>query len=344
MLRPTVALACAAVVAGGKTCSKPIPSDVRPGGKTVQRKFTQTDSDARLGDYKRKYYVNLPKGYTGKEQLPVLVYFHGWCDDTTWIGNLATVGDRENYITVRPTGMEENQKDCASWNVLAGGRTDVCNAKDNTEYEYTSCKTTGQTSHCNCYTCYDDVKAFSDLMTQLMEELCIDEDLVFASGTSNGAMFLYPLAAQLVERNLRPRLKAIAPIYGAFFEHMEDVPSGLAGTSVFAHHGTKDTTIPPAGGESDDGWYYTAIDDTLADYASVNGCKAAKTKIQTAYDKKSKMTGCFEHLDCTSGARVVRCNFKEDHGFWENYQEDMLWSFLGPLVSAASNSTAGVVV
>jgi poly(3-hydroxybutyrate) depolymerase len=343
-MRVTALLACFGNAVGSKTCSKSVPGDLTPGGQTVLRHFSQTDSDSRLGTYKRQYYVNLPKGYSGKEQLPVLVYFHGWCDDTTWIGKLAQVGDEQNYITVRPIGMEDGQEGCASWNSLSAGRLDVCDPKRADEYEYTSCKTTQQEGACNCYTCYDDVKFFSDLMTSLLSELCIDEDLVFASGSSNGGIFLYPLAAQLHERGLKPKLRAIAPFYGAAFRNMEDVPSSLAGTSVFAHHGTRDTEVPAEGGMSGDYYYYLPIDQTLADYASVNGCDNSQTAIQTAFDKRKHFTGCFEHLNCPGGARVVRCNFNEDHGFWEDYQEEMLWSFLGPLVAQTVNMTAAVAV
>jgi len=332
-------LASVVVTDGKKTCSKSVPFDLKVGGKATLRNFKQTDSDSRLGTYSRQYYVNVPSGYTGKEQLPVVVYFHGWCDDTTWEGKFPTVANKENFIFIRPIGMQDGQKDCPSWNVGGAGNTDVCVAKDTTDYEYTSCKTTGQTGDCNCYTCYDDVKMFSDLMTSLSDELCIDEDLIFASGSSNGGMFLYPLAAGLADRNLSPQLRAIAPYYGAFFAGLENVPSTLKGTSVFAHHGLKDTEVPAGGGEADDGWLYTNIDTTLGDYASINGCSSSQSKITTAYDGRQKFKGCYEHLGCSGDARVLRCNFNEDHGFWENYQEEMLWSFLSPIVSKSAEAS-----
>jgi len=276
--------------------------------------------------------------------LPVLVYFHGWYDDYESDWNFASVGDKQNYILVRPKGMADySDADGVSWNVLHGGRTDVCDGKRADEYEYTSCKTAGQTGPCNCYTCYDDVKMFSDLMTGLMGELCIDENLVFATGGSNGAMFLYPLASQLQHRGLQPKLRAIAPFYGAFLKNMQDVPGSLAGTSVFHSHGTRDTNIPVQGGESDDYYYYVPVDETLGEYASVNGCASKQTAIQTAYDKSPRFTGCHEYLGCSSGARVVRCNFNEAHGFWEDYQEEMLWSFLGSIVTSNGNSSGLVV-
>lgn len=340
-MRVVASVVCLGVAAAYKSCSKTIPTDLSPGGKTVLRHFSQTDSDSRLGTYKRQYYVNLPKGYTGKEKLPVLAYFHGWCDDTTWIGELATVGDKEKYITVRPVGMDDGQEGCASWNSLSAGRLDVCDTKKAEEWEYTSCKTTKQQGACNCYTCYDDVKFFSDLMTSLSSELCIDEELVFAAGSSNGGIFMYTLAAQLQERGLSPKLRAIAPFYGASFKNMEDVPSGLAGISVFAHHGVRDTEVPPDGSESDDYYYYEPIDKTLGDYAKINSCQASKTAIQTAWDGgKHHLNGCHEHLECASGARVVRCDFNEAHGFWESYQEEMLWSFFGPIVQASTTAVA----
>jgi poly(3-hydroxybutyrate) depolymerase len=238
--------------------------------------------------------------------------------------------------------MSDGQKGCPSWNVGLAGRQDVCKKSDTTAYQYTSCKTTQQTGPCNCFTCYDDVQFVNDLAQSLEEELCIDSNRHFASGVSNGAMFLYYVVPQLAERGLPLRFAGIAPWYGAFLENMEDVPASVAGTSVFHFHGTKDTEIPAKGGEADDGWLYVPVKETLGKYATVKGCAASTKAISTPYDSKgSRKHSCVEYSGCSEG-RVVRCNYEADHGFWTPYAEEMVWWFFNS-VTAASNSTAVAV-
>merc|ERR1719229_242972 len=100
-------------------------------GKEILRSFEQTDPDSRLGTYLRHYLVQVPDSYTGKETLPVLWYFHGQCEGWKSDDNkLGEVGNQEGYILVRPKGMADGDRGCATWNVLAGGRTDVCVPKD----------------------------------------------------------------------------------------------------------------------------------------------------------------------------------------------------------------------
>lgn len=334
-------IACLFVTAAeaGKACSKSIPGDVTP-GQEILRSFQQTDSDTRLGSYARHYLVQLPTGYTGKETLPVMFYFHGWCE--SWKSDsdnkFIQVANEKGYIMVRPKGMADGDKGCPSWNVNHGGRTDVCVPKDakSSVVQYTSCQTIGKTGSCNCYTCYDDVKFVSDLTAQLADDFCIDEDNVFGTGGSNGAMFLYPLVAGLAERGLKPTFRAILPNYGAFLKNLEDVPASLKGTSVFAFHGSEDTEVPFAGGEASDGWLYTPVHQTLASYASMNGCASTATSITTAFDGRKNLNGCSEFKGC-NGGRVVHCNFKEAHGFWEPYQEEMMWSFFSSVMTLSKN-------
>jgi poly(3-hydroxybutyrate) depolymerase len=182
------------------------------------------------------------------------------------------------------------------------------------------------------------VQFVSDLTAGLAKDFCIDEDNMFATGASNGAMLLYPLVAELHERSLKAKFRAILPNYGAFFQNMQDVPASLKGTSVFAFHGREDTEVPFQGGESADGWLYTPIHKTLAAYASLNGCEAAAEVITTTFDGRKHLNGCREFKGCNEG-RVVRCDFQEAHGFWEPYQEKMIWSFFKSVMSKPGNVT-----
>jgi len=337
-LRTTSASLLAWTVSAG--CVGDVPKDLIP-GDDVLRSFQQQDSNPLLGRYQREYMVRLPQGYTGKERLPLLFYFHGWGDDFEWDGSFQEMSNKHNLIIVKPNGMTDGQDQMRSWNVGQPGRTDICNHKDVTEYEYTSCLTTKNTSICNCGTCYDDVRFTSDLAASLHDDLCIDESRIFASGTSFGAMFSYFLPPDLQRIGSTLRIRAVLPWYGAFYRNMLEVPQSVAGTSLLHFHGIGDTEVTMDGSESDDGYYFVPNTETMRAFARVNGCDASSRKITTQWDGQGnhntgKLIGCEEWAGCTSAARVVLCSFHGGHGIWPAYSEKLMWSFLGTLSSETS--------
>jgi poly(3-hydroxybutyrate) depolymerase len=300
--------------------------------------WSQTDSNSKLGTYERQYRIRLPQGYTGKEKTNLLIFFHGW-GGTMKTHDWKEQANNYNTITVNPQGMEDSDGyvwgGAGSWNVDAGGRTDVCrNPSD--AYQYKSCETIGKTGACNCYTCYDDVKFVEDLMAYLQSALCIDTDQIHASGDSAGSMFMYHMVPKLAEAGSKLRFKSIAPFYGANLQNMDDVPASVAGTSVISFHGKLDTEIPVAGGLSADGYLYVAEATTLSEYAKANGCASTETVISTPYDSKNSQT-CHEHKGCKGGARIVRCIYaNEYHDFWYTYSMEETFFFLNTLKTGNS--------
>lgn len=328
-------LSVSALVAAASGCKGGVPKDLHA-GHVVRRSWRQTDSDARLGDYDREYMIQLPEGYTGEVAVPVLVYMHGWGDDFKCNGcHFKEVANKNNFIVVKPNGMSDGQQNLRSWNVGQAGRTDICVHKDVAETEYSSCLTTKNTSVCNCGTCYDDVRFLSDLGVSLMEELCIDEDRIFATGGSFGAMMAYFLAPELHGISSPWKLRGILPWYGAFYRNMNEVPQALAATSVFHFHGIHDTEVTMDGSESDDGYLFDPVNMTLTSYATINGCQGTSDSIKTPYDGQgtgeNRLLGCFEYSKCSTGARVVRCHFDGGHGIWPEFAEEMMWWFASSL-------------
>lgn len=304
----------------------------------MKRVIQQEDSNLLLGTIAREYSVRLPEKYTGDVPLPVFFYFHGWGDDYTADMKFHQMANQQNAIVVKGNGMTDGQDSMRSWNVGQAGRTDICNHQDVTEFEYTSCLTTSNTSICNAGTCYDDVKFVSDLAAKLRSELCVDDDRIFMSGTSYGALFSYFLPQQLQYMGSELRVRAILPWYGAFYRHMLDVPDTLAGTSVLHFHGISDVEIPMNTSESWDGYYYVPTDTTLGRYAEINGCARTSTPFPTPFDgmgheKNGLLRGCAEWYGCASGARVVRCDFDGAHGIWPGFAEQLMWHFLETLDS-----------
>jgi len=338
-------------------------------GQETLRRVRVTDGSPLLSSVEREYLLSVPSGYNGTV-LPLLLYFHGWCDDWRCADcKWGAVGNAEGFISVKLRGKEDGDKGCPSWNVGHGGRSDVCRPKDTEPVQYTSCRRTNQTGPCNCYTCYDDVAFVAAVYDDIRHDLCVDEGRVFATGASNGAMFLYPLVAELAERGLGPRFKAIAPWYGAFFQHMERVLPSAARVSVFHSHGSLDTTIPPAGGESSDGYLYVPVQHTLDHFAKRHGCIAGQAwgrtqpksdlpvqfapttqreaaevgqdlhfapqwpTVRTPWDGNGSLLECRAAPGCKEG-RIVRCFYHADHGFWPSYAEEMTWWWFKSLGSS----------
>merc|ERR1719424_535357 len=110
-----------------------------------------------------------------------------------------------------------------------------------------SCVKLGRCGRCSWSTCRDDIAFVRVLMQKIFSEYCIDMDLVFAMGQSNGAMFAHRLGQQLVGQ-----LAAIVPVFGLpllGYLAGEDYTliknqAELNGTSVLALHDRQDTNIP----------------------------------------------------------------------------------------------------
>eukprot|EP00929_Paragymnodinium_shiwhaense_P119092 TRINITY_DN9097_c0_g1_i1.p1 TRINITY_DN9097_c0_g1~~TRINITY_DN9097_c0_g1_i1.p1 ORF type:complete len:353 (-),score=86.02 TRINITY_DN9097_c0_g1_i1:247-1305(-) len=298
-------------------------------GQQAERVFQATDTEKVLGQYERRYLIRLPPSYTGEEPIPILFYFHGWCDDWKEPMKFPEVAKHAPFILVKPKGMDDGQKGKISWNVGANGRNDVCEAaKVPDGANYTSCTKLGRDSACNTYTCYDDVQFFLELYKALGEELCFSEEHIFGAGASNGGMFLYYLLAELAKKPAAPQFRGVVPWYGGVLKPLLDVPPALRGkVSVFHMHGVKDTTIPPRGGLSFDAFWYHSVNETQQAYAELNGCGQWRP-LNTPFDGRGSLLGCRARPDCQTQVRVVQCLWQEDHGFWPDYAERMTWHFL----------------
>lgn len=63
------------------------------------------------------------------------------------------------------------------------------------------CSSDYEGSHCGWATCYDDVAFVQATIAKIAQNRCIDLDAVYATGASNGGMFVHWLAAELSHRN-----------------------------------------------------------------------------------------------------------------------------------------------
>ena len=209
-----------------------------PGAAAAQsRGGTRT---LRVGGLERSYLVHLPVPRPASRALPLVLVFHGaggrprGIDEHTGFSRIA---DREGFIAVYPAGIRQR------WN---DGR--------------------GRAS-----TPYDDVAFIRALIDTLARTERIDPARVYATGISNGAMFVHRLACELPGV-----LAAIAPVAGALPAAIAPGCAAAPPVSVLAIQGTEDLLVPYDGGgvARTRGAVLSAL-ESVAHWARRAGCGAA---------------------------------------------------------------------
>ncbi|MBU0636278.1 hypothetical protein KKE06_04605 [Candidatus Micrarchaeota archaeon] len=161
---------------------------------------------------KRTYLVHVPPSYTGENLTPVVLVLHGGGGNGESMKEFTlmdTTADKEGFIAVYPegTGKKFFGKTLGSWN---GGRCCPSAMEENV----------------------DDVGFISKMIDQLQADFNADQDRIFVTGHSNGAIMAYRLACELSNK-----IAAIAPIgaQGVF----ESCPLERPVPTIH-FHGTKD--------------------------------------------------------------------------------------------------------
>lgn len=288
----------------------------------------------------RSYLIQLPETYESDKEHPLLLYFHGWGGlvDDHRASDLGTVANNEGWIFIRPLGMDDvpdiwrNRTDFSyrSWNGSGSvaspgpvGASCAPNAEPSPCYE--SC---GQCKdHCWWTTCADDVAFVGRLLDQIESTLCIDLELVVASGMSNGGIFLYELAAH---ESVSSRLTAILPYVG--LPHVGFNRAPATPLILFGIWGRNDTVVPgfhlqsewaiqaPDGATvSYDGFFYVPVENVINRWLStVNQAGPLRRQFRTPYDGEQGLA-CTSS-DVTASGRayyfpaVVACTFDGGHG------------------------------
>ncbi len=238
-----------------------------------------TDETIQItGQGTRRYRLHVPSSYNGADRTMLVLGYHGLGSnglETEFYSGLTAFSDiGGGFIAVYPEGTT-NGFGQQYWNFIPSASP-------------------------------NDVLFTSELLDSLESQLCIDTNLVFSTGISNGAIMSSRLAC-----SLSSRIAAIAPVAGAYFPPLlsnfsgEDCPDTRA-VPFISFHGTADATIPYNGGSGLGGAQFrlpqdnaTPDEDVAEDWAIHNGCADPRT--ETQIDTEIRL---IEYTSCADGATV----------------------------------------
>ena len=215
------------------------------------------------GGAERWYYRYVPNGYSPTTPVPVVFDFHGYlegADVHKQHSALGPFGDEKGFATITPHGLGNPVR----WD-------------------------TGLDSA--------DIRFVGELLDEVENTVCVDENRIFATGLSNGAFMTSAIACAYADR-----VAAVAPVAG--ISNAEGCKPARA-VPVVAFHGTADSFIAFEGGlgesardlPSPDGSDRTlgesgvadrikgpSIPEVTAAWAKRNGCTSEPTESKIADD------------------------------------------------------------
>jgi polyhydroxybutyrate depolymerase len=189
----------------------------------------------------RTYLLHLPASYDSARPVPLVLVFHGGRGSGKQIArytNFSQLADQKGFIVAYPDGLDGH------WN---DGRP-----RSNPDEPAP-----------------DDVAFVSTLIDHLGTLFSIDRKRVFATGISNGAIFVQRLGCELPDK-----LAAIAPVAGTLAKDQASRGKPSQPVSVLMIHGTADEFVPYGGGEvrGDIHGQVLSVKDTIALWRTADGC------------------------------------------------------------------------
>ena len=246
----------------------------------------------------REYLVYVPASYNETANHPLLLNFHGFGgnakDYFEYESDFRDVAELEGVILVYPQGS-----------LLSG--FSVWNAAPFAEDNKTDS---------------DDIGFIEVLLDDLQKTLSIDQNRIYATGFSTGAMFVYALAC--FAENL---IAGVAAVSGLQLNLEDCAPSHPV--SVLIAHSTTDEVIPYAGSSD-----VASVDETVLFWTSVN--QTATVAQESKHNFGKETVWLYTYSEGTNGAQVL--HYKVENGKHEWFTHDLagqsftsvLWGFLSP--------------
>mmetsp|Transcript_20553 Transcript_20553/g.34582 ORF Transcript_20553/g.34582 Transcript_20553/m.34582 type:complete len:397 (+) Transcript_20553:13-1203(+) len=290
--------------------------------------------------------LTLPDSYTPDTPVPLQMHHHGWGSSSSECGaSCSRRAPKHGFASIALQGI--GKPGWASWNgsgtvASPGSRGAVCqtNAIDYCS-EYPEC---GDTCKDNCYwtTCEDSVQYVSEILDTLQDNLCLDLDRVWATGCSNGGIFLYELAK---DPRMSGRLAGIVPLVGVPHNGFNFGPTNAM--HYMGMFGTDDTTVPallPTNTNQVDvnvdtanrpgGWYFQTARSTTDLWGDCMGCGERVNATEWGISSQAKLE-CTQRSTPEKGnggdsgvVDVVECSFKGGHVCGLNAQWATAFNFM----------------
>ncbi len=224
---------------------------------------TSVDATISSGNIQRKYRLHVPTGYDPQRPTPLVFDIHGHGGTSAWQErntNYSVQADQQHFLVVYPQGVV-GPDGKTGW--ATGGRTTPN---------------------------VDDVLFFSDLLTALQQQLCVDSHRIYATGMSNGGGMTNMLACRM-----SGRIAAFVPVAAAIYRMV----GGCHPTRPVPYlefHGTSDPLVYYNGGPAPG---FLPVMQTMQEWAERDGC----TSGPTAFFQKADITG-FKWTGCQGGVIV----------------------------------------
>jgi len=230
------------------------------------------------GERERSYLFYAPVGADPATPRALVLVFHGGGGDATSAARLTgfrAVAEREGFLVAYPNAVGGH------WN---DGRDD----------DFAQSVREG----------VDDVAFVDAVLEDVSRSFAIDPRRVYASGISNGAMFLHKLASERARR-----IAAIAPVAGGLAEPYAPRLAPAEPVSVLVVQGTDDPLVPYDGGAvaRRGRGRIVSTDTALRLWAERDGCDP--TPVRERAPDLDPTDGCLPTLDtwsrCANGTEVA---------------------------------------
>jgi len=168
-------------------------------------------------EIKREFFVHIPSTYQTGKAVPIVFVFHGGGGNAVGIAKFSgfsLLSEQNEFIAVYPQSIDKH------WN----------DGRDSVKFRDHDAK-------------INDVSWIKELITELDRKYSIDKERIYATGISNGGMFVQRLAIEMAEH-----LAAVASVTAQIpIQLAKKIPGRKI--SVMIINGTEDPCVPYKGGE-----------------------------------------------------------------------------------------------
>jgi polyhydroxybutyrate depolymerase len=284
--------ASGASVSSGTAVSMPIASSACGMRGGMRGKTSRT---IKVGSLNRTFIAYLPEASSAATAVPLVYVFHGATQNGQWLYDAteyAKLADTENIAVVFPDGQDTSSATSAGtldpWSVTDG--PGLCGAG-------------GLVSNPN-----PADFAFLDAMKKdVLQDQCLDDKHVFATGFSMGGYFTHHIACD------RADFRAAAPHSGGTMASLESCKTQHMPIIIF--HGNADPLIA-AGCDDPKADAQVGFPPAATLWAKKNGCKDTYQTVPQKGTVSGNDGQCYVYDGCPADGQVELCAFDSLQHAW----------------------------